>query len=158
MTSEIIPDTALGLRLLERLEQLTTDRPGVTRTAYGTGEELGHRLVKEFAQDLDIEATQDFAGNTYLTRVGRDRRAGAIVIGSHMDSVPHGGNYDGAAGVAAGLAVLSGMDSAGVELECSITVMAIRAEESCWFPASYIGSRMALGRLPPKTHRAAGAR
>jgi N-carbamoyl-L-amino-acid hydrolase len=147
--SEIHPDTALGLELLERLEKLTADHPGVTRTAYGTGEEAAHRLVIEVARTFQAHISQDFAGNTYLTRVGRDRGAGTILIGSHMDSVPHGGNYDGAAGVAAGIAVLAGLSQAGVELDCSVGVMAIRAEESCWFPASYIGSRMALGRLAP---------
>ena len=149
-TREIRPDTALGLNLLDRLAELTEDRPGITRAAYGAGEQTAHRLVKELAQSGGFECSQDFAGNTYVTRTGLDRSAGTILIGSHMDSVRHGGNYDGAAGVAAGLSVLSGLSIAGIELDCSVTVMAIRAEESCWFPASYIGSHMALGRLPPE--------
>jgi len=145
---DIVPDTALGLSLLDRLARLTADPPGVTRTAYGDGEQTAHRLLRELAHQSGIATSQDFAGNTYLTRAGVDPNAGAIIIGSHMDSVPHGGNYDGAAGVAAGLSVLAGLNKAGVDLACSVKVMAIRAEESCWFPASYIGSRMALGRLP----------
>src|SRR4051812_10543639 len=117
ITRQTEVDTAVGLRLLDRLARLTADPPGVTRTAYGAGEEAAHRLFSELAQDLGLPVTQDFAGNTYATRAGRNARAKSIVIGSHMDSVPHGGNYDGAAGVAAGLAVLSGLNRASANIE-----------------------------------------
>ena len=142
------PDTALAGALFERLARETADRPGVTRAAYGPGEQKAHRVVAECGGDLGLEITRDFAGNTYLTLPGRDRTVPAILVGSHMDSVPHGGNFDGAAGVICGLSALSAFRHAGWQPRRDVTVMAIRAEESCWFPASYIGSRMALGRLP----------
>ena len=144
----IEPDPELGLEFLHTLERLTGDQPGVTRTAYGEGEQTAHRLLADFAKRVGATATRDYAGNTYVTRAGTTPRAKAIVIGSHLDSVPHGGNYDGAAGVAVGLAVLSGLHRGRIPIGCDVTVMGTRAEESCWFPASYIGSRMALGRLP----------
>ncbi len=84
-----------------------------------------------------------------MTLPGRDRRAPRIIIGSHLDSVPHGGNYDGAAGVVAGLCVLSSLRQAGIQIGCDITVMGIRAEESAWFDVSYIGSGGAFGLLDP---------
>src|SRR5690606_1609644 len=65
----------------------------------------------------------------------------------HLDSVPQGGNFDGAAGVLAGLAVAAGYRAAGVAPPQDLVVMATRAEESTWFSASYIGSRAAFGRL-----------
>lgn len=142
------PDPELGLEFLANLERLTGDAPGVTRTAYGSGEQAAHQLLASFAHGVGGEVARDYAGNTYVTRPGTDRAAKAILIGSHLDSVPHGGNYDGAAGVAVGLAVLAGLHKAGIRVGPDVTVMATRAEESCWFPASYIGSRMALGRLP----------
>ena len=83
-----------------------------------------------------------------MTRPGRDRTAPRVVIGSHLDSVPHGGNFDGAAGVVAGLVALAALQRLGIEPDCDITVMGIRAEESIWFQVSYIGSRGALGTLP----------
>ena len=70
------------------------------------------------------------------------------MIGSHLDSVPHGGNFDGAAGVVAGLVAVAALQSLGITLACDLTVMGIRAEESIWFQVSYIGSRGALGTLP----------
>ena len=63
-------------------------------------------------------------------------------------SVPHGGNFDGAAGVVAGLVAVAALQGLGITLDCDLTVMGIRAEESIWFQVSYIGSRGALGTLP----------
>ncbi len=83
-----------------------------------------------------------------MTWPGRDRTAPRIIVGSHLDSVPHGGNYDGAAGVIAGLVAVEALQRAGARPACDLTVMAIRAEESVWFAVSYIGSRAALGTLP----------
>ena len=62
--------------------------------------------------------------------------------------MPHGGNFDGAAGVVAGLVAVAALQRAGIALDRDLTVMGIRAEESIWFQVSYIGSRGALGTLP----------
>ncbi len=147
----IRPDIALAARLFDRLAAETADPPGVTRQAYGPGEESAHHIIAGCGADLGLETSRDFVGNTYLRMPGRDPTLPAIVIGSHLDSVPHGGNFDGAAGVICGIAALAGLRRAGFLPACDVRVMAIRAEESCWFPASYIGSRMALGRLPVGT-------
>ena len=65
-----------------------------------------------------------------------------------MDSVPNGGNFDGAAGVLSALAAVAGLKRAGFRPARDITVIALRAEEAgAWFPTSYPGSRGALGRL-----------
>src|SRR6185437_6784277 len=100
------------------------------------------------ARDLGLEITRDAAANLYMTWPGRDRAAKRVIVGSHLDSVPHGGNFDGAAGVIAGLAAIDALKRLGLEPACDLTVMAIRAEESVWFEVSYIGSRGALGTLP----------
>src|SRR3546814_761241 len=141
-------DIGLAERMFEALHRETFDGVGITRVAYGEGEQFAHGLVAEHGRGLGLQIAADFAGNTYVTLPGTDPQENVIVIGSHMDSVPRGGNFDGAAGVVAGLSAVSGLINAGVKLRRDITVMAVRAEESCWFPASYIGSRMALGRLP----------
>ena len=72
------------------------------------------------------------------------------MTGSHLDSVPEGGNYDGAAGVVAGMAMLARWRRAGGSRSSDITVMGVRAEELSWFPAPYIGSRAAFGLLEPE--------
>lgn len=121
---------------------------GVTRDAYGPGESFAHELMSQRAQEMGLAVSRDGACNLYMTLPGQDRNAKALVIGSHLDSVPEGGNFDGAAGVVAGLAAVRILQSIGHRPPCDIRVMGIRAEESVWFQYSYIGSRAALGRLP----------
>ena len=133
---------------LQDLRRRTVDEPGVTRASYGEGEQLAHDMMRAWARELDLIVTTDHAGNQYMTLPGRDRALPSLMIGSHMDSVPHGGNYDGAAGVVAGMTALQRMRELAVTPRMDVTVMAIRAEEMSWFPAPYIGSRAAFGLLP----------
>jgi N-carbamoyl-L-amino-acid hydrolase len=134
--------------LFDQLRQDGIDDPGVTRDPYGAGEQRAHATMDAAARRLGLTIEHDAAANLYMTRAGRDRVAPRVVIGSHLDSVPHGGNFDGAAGVVAGLVALAALASLDVTPDRDITVMGIRAEESIWFQVSYIGSRGALGTLP----------
>lgn len=148
MRSNLLPDIGLAARLFAELRAGTSDGVGITREAYGPGERIAHALVRAAGEAMGLEPRTDHMGNLYLTLPGSDRSAPALLIGSHLDSVPRGGNYDGAAGVLAGLAAVSGLRRAGLVPRRDITVMAIRAEEAgAWFPTSYPGSRGALGRL-----------
>src|SRR4029077_12635179 len=88
---------------------------------------------------------------------GQDRSAPRIIIGSHLDSVPQGGNFDGAAGVVAGLCMLSAMRRAGVTPKCDLSVMTIRAEESAWCDIASLGSGGAFGLLDPACLSIAGS-
>ncbi|MEM7424590.1 MAG: M28 family peptidase, partial [Pseudomonadota bacterium] len=135
----------LAGRLFETLARLTADPPGVTRAAYGAGEQLAHDQLAAAATAIGLGVTTDAAGNLYMTQTGRDRSAPGLFIGSHLDTVPHGGNYDGAAGVIAGVAALAILAETGQSPAQDVTVMAIRAEEAAWFPLSYLGSKAALG-------------
>ncbi|SHJ89475.1 N-carbamoyl-L-amino-acid hydrolase [Roseomonas rosea] len=135
--------------LFDELRGATLDHPGVTRAPYGEGEAFAHAMLARKARALGYEVSHDLALNTYVTLPGRDRSAPVLMTGSHLDSVPHGGNYDGAAGVVAGLAALQALRALCPQPERDVTVMAIRAEESVWFQVSYVGSRGAFGILPP---------
>lgn len=150
MLPNLTPDMDLAAELVAGLRAGSADGEGVTREAYGPGERMAHALVRAAAERIGLESTVDVAGNLYMTLPGSDRAAKRIIIGSHLDSVRQGGNYDGAAGVLAGMAAVAGMKRAGFVPGRDITVMAIRAEEAgAWFPVSYPGSRMALGLLQP---------
>ncbi|TGQ17308.1 MULTISPECIES: Zn-dependent hydrolase [unclassified Mesorhizobium] len=140
----------LAGRILDALADATTDAPGITRVAYGPGELFAHDLVRNEGEKVGAIARTDAAGNLYLTLKGRDPDLPAIVIGSHLDSVAHGGNFDGAAGVVAGLAVMAELVAQGVRLPRDLIVLATRAEEAVWFPLSYPGSQAALGLLDPQ--------
>jgi N-carbamoyl-L-amino-acid hydrolase len=154
-TAEAVREAAEAQRgmaeaLFAQLRGDARDQPGVSRDPYGEGEQRAHASVARVAETLGLEIARDAAANLYMTLPGRDRTAPVLVIGSHLDSVPHGGNFDGAAGVVAGLAAVAALRSLDVTPDCDITVMAIRAEESVWFEVSYIGSRASLGTLPER--------
>ncbi len=136
-------------RLFGDLRARTKDTLGVTRPSYGEGEQIAHDLAAAAARSLDLEVSTDFAGNLYMTLPGDDREISRIITGSHLDSVPQGGNYDGAAGVVAGLTAVAALKQAGYRPPRDLTVMGIRAEESSWFPLQHVGSRAALGLLTP---------
>ena len=142
------PDHALAENLFDRLRQMSFDGVGITRDTYGEGEQKAHDLVAELAREKGFRIERDAALNLYVTLPGSDPSARVAMTGSHLDSVPRGGNFDGAAGVISGLAVLSGWQEAGFTPRADTTVMVIRAEESSWFPVSYLGSRAAFGILP----------
>ena len=143
------PDVPLAQRLFRRLHDDSADGEGVTRDAYGPGEQRAHDLVAAEGRRLGLEEHVDYAGNLALTLPGRDREAKRRVIGSHLDSVLQGGDYDGPAGVLAGLACLAGMRAASFVPPQDVTLLVTRAEEAgAWFPVSFPGSRAALGTLP----------
>ena len=149
----------LAVELFDTLRRDTADGAGVSRESYGAGEQVAHDLLLKTARSLDLETHVDFAGNLYMTLAGRDRAAPGWITGSHLDSVPMGGNYDGAAGVIAGIAVQAALRRIGEQPPRDITVMAIRAEEaSSWYEGSHnghLGSRAALGMLPVEELHAA---
>src|SRR5487761_2521123 len=126
MRANLTPDLALAARLFDGLAERSFDGIGVTRDAYGPGEQAAHDLVRATAEGLRLETDIDAAGNLYMTLPGRDRAAKRIVLGSHLDSVPQGGNFDGAAGVLAGLVTVAGMQAAGFVPARDITVLAVR--------------------------------
>jgi len=145
----IEPDIALAARLFAELSAATRRGRGIVRDSYGEGEQAAHDLMRRTAEAMDLEVSVDAIGNLMMTLPGSERDAPRILIGSHLDSAPQGGNFDGAAGVVAGLCALSGLRQAGVVPRVDVGVMGIRGEESSWFDISYIGSGGAFGLLDP---------
>jgi N-carbamoyl-L-amino-acid hydrolase len=143
-------DLGLAEALFGQLDRATRRGRGIVRDSYGTGEQAAHDIVRAAAEGIGLEISVDAIGNLTMMLPGKDRRAPRILIGSHLDSVPQGGNFDGAAGVVAGLCALAALRQSGFVPACDIGVMAIRAEESSWFDVSYLGSAGAFGLLDPQ--------
>lgn len=143
-------DTQLPLAetVFQDLETHTKDEQGVTRPAWSQQDQYAVELIAEIARSLALEVTYDPAGNVYATLPGVDRSVPGLLTGSHLDSVPQGGNYDGAAGVVAGLIALAALKDIGVRPQCDITAVGLRGEESVWYGIAYLGSRLAVGALP----------
>ena len=148
ISAAVTDQRALAETLFDQLRRDGLDEPGVSRDPYGAGEQRAHATVEAAANRLGLRIERDAAANLYMTLPGRDPQARRIIVGSHLDSVPHGGNFDGAAGVVAGLVAVAALQKLGITSSRDLTVMGIRAEESIWFQVSYIGSRGALGALP----------
>lgn len=98
-------------RLFEELLELSGDGPGVTRAAYTPSESAALDFVERIAKKYQLQTTRDAAANLVVSLPGQDPRLPFVFVGSHLDSVPHGGNYDGAAGVIAGLYASFGLVS-----------------------------------------------
>jgi N-carbamoyl-L-amino-acid hydrolase len=125
----------------------SADHVGITRDAYGPRETAAGDILIEFAKRQKLEAGYDRVGNLEVTSSVRSEDAAEILIGSHLDSVPRGGNYDGLAGVIAGIAVLSAMRKVGIFPKTALRVLGFRGEESPWFGTAYLGSKLFLGLL-----------
>jgi N-carbamoyl-L-amino-acid hydrolase len=122
----------------------TADAPGHTRASFGDGEQVAADLVRQFGASYGLDAEHDAFGNIYFLLPGTEPDLPAVTSGSHLDSVPNGGNYDGLAGTAAALAVLAAARKAGVQPRRSLRALAMRGEESPWFNMAYLGSRLLL--------------
>ena len=135
--------------LFEYIKKMTFGNPGVIRETYGKGENLTHKfLIKElrkFTKNIVI----DCGGNFIASFEGKSSNK-TIIIGSHLDSQKHGGNFDGLAGVIMGICLLKNFKDNNFMPKYNVAVMGIRGEESCWFPYSYIGSKIALGSFDKK--------
>ncbi|HEV7612778.1 MAG TPA: Zn-dependent hydrolase [Steroidobacteraceae bacterium] len=149
LIEQLQPDLKLAAALFDSLKQATRRGSGIVRDSYGAGEQAAHDIMRAAAENIGLDVSVDAIGNLMMTMRGRDRRVPRIIIGSHLDSVPQGGNYDGAAGVVAGLCALAALRQAGIQISSDITVMGIRAEESAWFDIAYLGSAGAFGLLDP---------
>lgn len=135
--------------ILDTVRRMSADTLGVTRQGYSELETEVLHYLQGLGRDLDLEIHCDDAGNVWMTLPGRDRSLPALVSGSHVDSVPQGGNYDGLAGVTAALTVAWWMRRHQFQPERDYTVLMMRCEESSFFGKAYVGSLGMMGRLTP---------
>lgn len=141
------PDgSALTLGLERHFYKLATIGNGpdgsISRIAFSDEESEAIAYVRSEGEAFGLESRYDAVGNLILsTPDGKKRR---LLTGSHMDSVPAGGNFDGAAGIVAGLEAMRMIVNSGVELERGIDLVAWRGEEYT-FNAVYKGSCAAFG-------------
>jgi N-carbamoyl-L-amino-acid hydrolase len=144
-----IADRLLAEELFGALRGRTGDGVGITRDSYGEGESIALELVEAKARELGLRTERDAGANLVVMLEGSRPDLPFLACGSHLDSVPQGGNFDGAAGVIAGLAVLAGFRSTGLRPQRTLKLYALRGEESARFGKAYIGSSALFGRLSP---------
>jgi N-carbamoyl-L-amino-acid hydrolase len=144
-TTNLQIDSELLLHDLEELATIGADPlGGITRIAYSPTDLLGRAWVAQQMHNLQLQVTSDAAGNT-IGRYAGTQPLGAIVVGSHTDTVAQGGRFDGALGVLAGLACIRALRDAGVRLRHPIEVINFAAEEATVLGT--LGSSALVGQL-----------
>ena len=140
---------ALAEELFAALRRAGDDGVGITRDSYGAGESAALDIVEAAARARGLDTARDAGANLVVTLAGSDPSLPVLACGSHLDSVPQGGNYDGAAGVIAGLLALARMRAEGVVPRRGIRLYGLRGEESAAFGRAYMGSSALFGLLTP---------
>jgi N-carbamoyl-L-amino-acid hydrolase len=138
---------SLAAELFADLRRMSFDGVGVTREPFGPLETAAQELIARAATQHGLLVERDRVRNLVVTLPGRDPDAPFVATGSHLDSVPRGGNYDGAAGVVSGLLALVCMKRLDLEPPRTLKLFALRGEESCWYGKSWIGSHALFGLL-----------
>ena len=129
--------------LLTGLAKFTASEEGVTRLAYSPLDKEAQNWLLEQVKDLDLNVREDAVGNVFLRREGLEVDLPPVACGSHLDTVIHGGAYDGMCGVVGALEALYMLRD--TQLKRSIEVLIFRAEESSRFGFATMGSKLLTG-------------
>lgn len=134
---------------MDRLAQLarcSQPGPGVTRMPFTAEHTAALELLRDWMQQAGLENHLDDAGTLVGRRAGRDPSR-TLLIGSHQDSIPHGGAYDGILGIVLPIVCLEQMQTD--DLPYSIEILAFADEEGVRFPTALVGSRAVAGSFDP---------
>lgn len=138
-----------GKKVIEHLEELYQcgEKPDgtFTRMAYSEEDKKGRALFQSYFRKLGIPTRMDAAGNLIARLEGTDPSLPAILVGSHLDTVPDGGKYDGAVGCMGGLAVCETLKNAGYQLKHPLEVIVFTDEEGFRFGSGLLGSSALCG-------------
>ena len=140
-----------GARLLDRITELAQigaieGTQGCSRLAFSDADREGRDLVVTWMQDLGLTVTVDAVGNV-VASTSDDGAAGAVMAGSHIDTVGTGGRYDGNLGVLAGLEVIEATLAAGVDPQRPLAVAFFSNEEGSRYPPDMMGSLAYVGGM-----------
>ena len=131
----------------DALGRISDDAPRVTRTFLSPATAQAHALVTQWMQDAGLTVHTDAAGNLIGRREAKIAGAKALAIGSHLDTVPNAGKYDGILGVLAGIALAHLTKNS--PLPFALEIVAFSEEEGVRFSKPYIGSHAYAGTLDP---------
>jgi N-carbamoyl-L-amino-acid hydrolase len=134
--------------VIKGLARITEPDKPYTRRAFTPLFLEGRAFLEQRFKTAGLETRIDASGNLIGRRKGRKSALGTIMLGSHSDTVPEGGRFDGIAGVAAALEVAQALNDDGIRLDHDLEVVDFLAEEVSIFGVSCIGSRGLAGLIP----------
>lgn len=133
---------------LERMAHIGgTPAGGVTRLALSDEDRIARNLLRDWAQQAGFSCDVDSMGNMFIRRAGKNPALAPVMTGSHVDSQPLGGNYDGIYGVLAGLELLRTLNDHQVETERDIVLVNWTNEEGARFAPAMLASGVWAGQL-----------
>ncbi|KMY53326.1 allantoate amidohydrolase [Bacillus sp. FJAT-27231] len=121
---------------------------GITRPSFSKADHEVRALFIQELEELGLNVTIDGAANIWGRKKGTGKQEGTIVIGSHLDSVPNGGKYDGPLGVLTAKEIIKTLIEHDIMLDHDLEIVSFTAEESNDFNLSTFGSRSFAGKLP----------
>jgi len=138
-------------RLARSIEELgaigATPRGGLTRLALTDDDRRGRDLMVRWMREAGLRVTVDQMGNIFGERPGAERLP-PVMIGSHIDSVPTGGKYDGQLGVLCGLETIRALEQHGIRTRHPVTLSIFTNEEGARFQPAMIASGVMAGKIP----------
>lgn len=131
---------------IERLSGFTaTPGQGTTRFSYSKEEQQAREYLKQQMGHYGLTVREDAIGNLYGRLEGSDPELPAVIVGSHFDSVPNGGSFDGPAGIVAGLEIAALFQENHLLPTYPLEIIAMIEEEGSRFGSGLLGSRMIAG-------------
>ena len=138
----------LWSRLMDMAEVGATPAGGSNRQALSDDDKAGRDLFIGWVEGAGCSVELDGVGNMFARRPGTDPGAPPVVLGSHLDTQPTGGRFDGVYGVLSGLEVVEALNDHGVQTRAPVEVAVWTNEEGSRFPVSMMGSAVWAGVLP----------
>lgn len=148
----VAPPTIDGERLwstLQALGKIGETAHGLDRIAFSPAEIEARSFVTGLLREAGLTTRVDAAGNLIARRPGEDAELAPIAMGSHIDTVPMGGKFDGALGVIAAIEVVRTLRDRGIETRHPLEVIAFTNEEGGRFHRGLFGSRAMAKLLVP---------
>lgn len=143
----MINQERLWNRLVELSEYGKQASGGITRFSFTEEEKKAKALVASYMEEAGMTVREDAVGNLIGRKEGQRKDVPAVLIGSHIDTVPDGGRFDGALGVIAGIEVVQTLHEQQIQHDHPIEVYAFTDEEGSRFGFGMIGSRGLAGIL-----------
>jgi beta-ureidopropionase / N-carbamoyl-L-amino-acid hydrolase len=137
----------LWSRLMAMAEIGGTAQGGCNRQALTDADLTGRNLLVRWAEAAGCRVRVDAVGNLFLRRAGNEDTLPVVMTGSHLDTQPTGGKFDGVYGVLAGLEVIESLNDRDITTQHPIEVGVWCNEEGCRFPMAMMGSAVWSGRL-----------